>query len=31
VIADTGQPILSITVRTAAARAHVMDMLSQVV
>ena len=29
VIADTGQPILSITVRTAAARAHVMEMLSQ--
>jgi glucose-6-phosphate isomerase len=31
VIADTGQPILSITVRTAAARAHVMETLSQVV
>ena len=31
VIADTGQPILSITVRTAHARAHVMEMLSQAV
>ncbi len=31
VIADTGQPILSITVRTAHARAHVVEMLSQAV
>ena len=31
VIAETGQPILSITVRTPHARAHVMEMLSQAV